>query len=52
MLDFISETIFREGTAAEGEVGGFLVTDSVDETVEHIDRIVRGAAPAREVTVG
>ena len=52
MLDFISETIFREGTAAEGEVGGFLVTDSVEETVDHIDRIVRGAAPAREVTVG
>ena len=52
MLDFISETIFREGTAAEGEVGGFLVTDSVEETVDHIDRIVRGAAPARGVTVG
>jgi len=51
MLDFISETIFREGTAAEGEVGGFLVTDSVEETVDHIDRIVRGTASAREVTI-
>src|SRR4029450_2172238 len=42
MLDFISETLFREGTAAEGEVGGFLVTDSVAEAAEHIDRIARG----------
>jgi predicted Rossmann-fold nucleotide-binding protein len=41
MLDFISETMFREGTAAEGEVGGFVVTDSVDEAVAHIDRIAR-----------
>jgi hypothetical protein len=31
MLDFISETMFREGTARESEVGGFLVTDSVEE---------------------
>src|SRR5262245_29040800 len=46
MLDFISETMFREGTAAEGEVGGFLVTDSVEETVEHIDRVARGTAGA------
>ena len=51
MLDFISETIFREGTAAEGEVGGFLVTDSVEETVDHIDRVVRGSASAGEVTI-
>ena len=51
MLDFISETIFREGTAAEGEVGGFLVTDSVEETVDHIDRVVRGTASAREAAV-
>ncbi|MGH7288830.1 MAG: TIGR00730 family Rossman fold protein [Myxococcota bacterium] len=43
MLDFISETMFREGTAAEGEVGGFLVTDSVDEAMGHIDRIARGS---------
>ena len=42
MLDFISETIFREGAAEEGEVGGFLVTDSVAEAVDHIDRVVRG----------
>jgi uncharacterized protein (TIGR00730 family) len=42
MLDFISQTLFREGTAAEGEVGGFLVTDSVSEACEHIDRIARG----------
>jgi uncharacterized protein (TIGR00730 family) len=41
MLDFISETMFREGAAAEGEVGGFLVTDSVTEAVEHIERVVR-----------
>jgi uncharacterized protein (TIGR00730 family) len=41
MLDFISETMFREGTAAEGEVGGFLVTDSVAEAADHIDRIAR-----------
>jgi uncharacterized protein (TIGR00730 family) len=40
MLDFISESIFRAGAAAEGEVGGFLVTDSVAEATGHIDRIV------------
>jgi uncharacterized protein (TIGR00730 family) len=43
MLDFITETMFREGAAAKGEVGGVLVTDSVDEAVEHIDRVVRAA---------
>jgi uncharacterized protein (TIGR00730 family) len=42
MLDFIAQTLFREGTADEGEVGGFLVTDSVDEAVAHIDRVARG----------
>ena len=42
MLDFISETMFREGTAGAGEVGGFLVTDSVTEAVDHIERVVRG----------
>ena len=42
MLDFISETMFREGAAAEGEVGGFLVTDSVTEAVDHIERVLRG----------
>jgi hypothetical protein len=42
MLDFISETIFREGAAEAGEVGGFLVTDSVAEAVEHIERTARG----------
>ena len=42
MLDFISETIFREGAAAPGEIGGFLVTDSVSEAVEHIERVVHG----------
>jgi uncharacterized protein (TIGR00730 family) len=41
MLDFIAETMFREGTVRENEVGGFLVTDSVDEAVDHIDQIVR-----------
>jgi len=46
MLDFISDTMFREGAAAEGEVGGFLVTDSVAEAVDHIDQVVRGAANA------
>ena len=44
MLDFISDTMFREGAAAEGEVGGFLVTDSVAEAVDHIDTVVRGSA--------
>jgi uncharacterized protein (TIGR00730 family) len=43
MLDFISETMFREGTAGAGEVGGFLVTDSVTEAVDHIDHGVRAA---------
>ena len=42
MLDFISETMFREGTAGAGEVGGFIVTDSVSEAVEHIEQVVRG----------
>ena len=42
MLDFISRRMFREGTAAEGEIGGILVTDSVEEAVDHIDRIARG----------
>jgi uncharacterized protein (TIGR00730 family) len=45
MLDFISNTMFREGAAGPGEVGGFLVTDSVSEAVEHIEREVR-ARPA------
>jgi uncharacterized protein (TIGR00730 family) len=44
MLDFISDTMFREGAAAEGEVGGFLVTDSVAEAVDHIDHVVRRTA--------
>jgi uncharacterized protein (TIGR00730 family) len=44
MLDFISQTLFREGTAAEGEVGDFLVTDSVAEAADHIDQIARRAA--------
>jgi len=44
MLDFISDTMFREGTAGEGEVGGFVVTDSVLESVDHIDQVVKGAA--------
>ena len=47
MLDFISDTMFREGAAAEGEVGGFLVTDSVAEAVDHIDTVVRSAGPGR-----
>jgi uncharacterized protein (TIGR00730 family) len=42
MLDFISDTMFREGTAEAGEVGGILVTDSVEEAADHIDRIARG----------
>jgi uncharacterized protein (TIGR00730 family) len=44
LLDFISQTMFREGAALEGEVGGFLVTDSVTEAVDHIDRAVRASA--------
>ena len=47
MLDFISETMFREGTAGEGEVGGFIVTDSVTEAIDHIEQVVRGTAAAR-----
>ena len=43
MLDFISETIFREGAAKPGEIGGFLVTDSVSEAVEYIERVVHSA---------
>jgi uncharacterized protein (TIGR00730 family) len=42
MLDFISDTLFREGTAERGEVGGFLVTDSVAEAVAHIEKVARG----------
>ena len=38
LLDFISQTLFHEGAAEEGEVGGFLITDSVEEAVAHIDR--------------
>jgi uncharacterized protein (TIGR00730 family) len=44
MLDFISETMFREGAAGPGEVGGFLVTDSVAEAVDHIEEMVRAGA--------
>ena len=40
MLDCITETMFREGAAEVGEVGGFLVTDSVAEAVDHIDRVL------------
>ena len=46
MLDFISATMFPEGAAAEGEVGGFIVTDSVAEAVDHIVQVVRGTAGA------
>ena len=42
MLDFFSQTIFREGASAPGEIPGFLVTDSVIEAVEHIERVVHG----------
>jgi len=38
LFDFISQTLFHEGAAEEGEVGGFLITDSVEEAVAHIDR--------------
>jgi hypothetical protein len=41
MFDFITETMFREGTAQAGEVGDLLITDSVVEAVDHIDRIAR-----------
>ena len=44
LLDFIAQTLFREGAVEEGEVGGFLVTDSVEEAVAHIDRVARAAA--------
>lgn len=49
MLDFISETTFREGTAEEGEVGGLLVTDSV-EAADHIDRVARGTMPPSDAS--
>jgi len=39
LFDFISQTMFREGCAEEGEVGGFLITDSVEEACAHIDRL-------------
>jgi len=42
LLEFISETMFREGTAERGEVGTFIVTDSVTEAVDHIERLVGG----------
>jgi hypothetical protein len=42
LLDFVWDTMFREGTADEGEVSGFLVTDSVSEAADHIERVVRG----------
>jgi len=42
LLDFISETMFREGTAERGEVGSFIVTDSVSEAVAHIESVARG----------
>jgi uncharacterized protein (TIGR00730 family) len=48
MLDFISQTLFREGTASEGEVGGFIVTDSVAEAVDHIEAVARRAGDASE----
>ena len=37
------DTMFREATAEEGEVSGFLVTDSVIEAADHIERVVRGS---------
>jgi predicted Rossmann-fold nucleotide-binding protein len=43
MLDFITQTMFREGAAEEGEVGRFLVTDSVTEAADHIDRAVHAS---------
>jgi uncharacterized protein (TIGR00730 family) len=52
MLDFISETMFHEGAAAEGEVGGFLVTDSVTEAVDHIERVLGSTRSARRADSG
>ena len=40
MLDFIFETMFREGTAEESELRAALVTDSVTEAADHIERVV------------
>jgi uncharacterized protein (TIGR00730 family) len=45
MMDFISETMFREGTASPTEVTSFIVTDSVEEAVAHIERVVRAPDP-------
>jgi predicted Rossmann-fold nucleotide-binding protein len=47
MLDFIQQTMFREGTAGAGEAGPFPVTDSVVEAVDHIERTVREAEAGR-----
>ena len=52
LLDFISETMFNEGTAERGEIGHFLVTDSVDEAVEHIETVARGELKAVPVIPG
>ena len=49
MLDFISETMFREGTAQPGEVGDFIVTDSVVEAVDHIHAVARRAERPQEM---
>jgi uncharacterized protein (TIGR00730 family) len=44
MLDFIFETMFREGTAFESELRAALVTDSVTEAADHIERVVYAAS--------
>jgi uncharacterized protein (TIGR00730 family) len=42
LFEFIENTMFSEGAAAVGEIDSFLITDSVDEAVAHIDRVVHG----------
>lgn len=41
LLDFVWNTMFREGAAEEGEVSGFLVANSPIEAADHIERVVR-----------
>ena len=52
LLDFISETMFREATAERGEIGHFLVTDSVPEAVDHIEKVARGELKGAPVPAG
>jgi hypothetical protein len=43
LRDFVWGTMFRENTAQEGEVSGFLATDSVIEAADPSEPVVRGS---------